>query len=248
MANVSMTVWQVKQARKDVAAGESIQSWATRHNLNYNPVYMAVRGQTWASITDPPPIPKGDLFERRKRQERICGNCGYSYRVGGTTKRCGACYAHLKRHGVERTVKHLHEWRHTRLSKEKLQELWELYESGLSTEAIAENLPFSTETLRRRFAKAGYKLRGNAGKRQRLTAPLVRQLRERHYNDGVPIYVLAAELKNVRYQSVYDAVTWRYWRAAGGPMPPKDTDREKQPCSVCSMLTAHESGKCRFCR
>lgn len=245
MANVSMVVWQVKEARKAVAAGESVQGVADRLKLSYGPVYTAVRGQTWASITNPPPITKGMLLERRKRPMRECQNCGRKYRVGGTTIRCERCSAHWYRHGTERNSKHLHKHPHARLSDAELGELYQRYLTGISTDDLAETLPFSAETLRRRLHGAGYKLRCNAGMKQQLTPSLVRWARERVHLDGVPVNEVAVRL-DMNYQTVYSAVMGMTWRSAGGPLP--ETEGEKRPCLICGLLTAHESGKCRYCR
>lgn len=245
MANVSMKLWQVKEARRAVAAGETVQAVADRLQLNYNPVYMAVRGQTWASIANPPPLRKGVLFERRKRPTRVCQNCGRKYKAGGTVTRCGACYTHWRRHKKERDQKHLHKGHHARLSSDELATLYKKYLKGVSTSALAEELPFSAETLRRRFSEAGYELRGHAGTKQKLTPSLVRWARKRVHQEGVPIYEVVDEL-DANYQTVYSAVMGRTWRSAGGPLP--EPEGEKQPCSVCGLLTTHASGKCRYCR
>lgn len=244
-----MQPWQVKEARRSVLDGDTVQQVANRLRLNRGPVYTAVIGITWSSIHNPPPVPVGLLFERRKRPVRECQNCASSYRVGGTSQRCGPCSTYWYRHGEERPLNHhLRQGRHARLSKKRLAELYKKYQSGLSLEAIAEveDLPFSPETLRRRFVSAGYELRPKAGVHQKLTAPLVRQLRYRHYNDGVPVHLLARELPDVSYLTVYDAVKWKTWRKAGGPMPKEEG--EKRPCAECGLLTTHESGKCCYCR
>jgi hypothetical protein len=245
MSNVSMTPWQVKAARRAVAGGESVKSVARRLRLNYGPVYTAVLGQTWSSITDPPPLAVGDLQQRRKRPSRTCTNCGHGYRKGGTTTRCQACSAHWYRHGSERDPAQLCKWSHARIGRKQLAALWQQYQAGISTDDLAETLPFSAETLRRRFHDAGFELRGNAGTRQKLTPSLARWARERVHLDNVPVYKVAEEI-GVNYMTVYSAVMGHTWRSAGGPLP--EIEGEKRPCSVCEMLTGHESGKCRYCR
>jgi hypothetical protein len=245
MSNVSMAPWQVKAARRAVAGGESVKSVARRLRLNYGPVYTAVRGQTWQSITDPPPVRDGVTSLPRKRPLHICQNCGIEYRTGGTTTRCNACYSHWWKYGTERDPDTVHKHLHARLSRTELRRLWQQYQSGLSIEALADNLPFSAETLRRRFIDAGFCLRGNAGTRQKLTPSLVCWARERVHLDGVPVYEVAKEI-GVHYMTTYTAVMGHSWRAAGGPLPGAAV--EKRPCRVCGMLTGHKGGRCRYCR
>ena len=247
---IVMTPWQVKEARTAAIGGESIRSVSRRLRLKYQTVYQAVRGYTRETITNPPAVEGGVLKigPRRAPLLCVCQNCGRKYhrlKEGGTTTRCNPCYTHWNRHGVERTEEHLHKHSYARLSRRELVALHRSYQNGASVDELAETLPFSAETLRRRFVDAGFDLRGNAGTNQKLTASLVRWARERVHVDGLSVKDVAQELGQ-NYQTVYGAVTGHTWRAAGGPLP--EVEGEKRPCSVCEMLTAHESGKCRYCR
>lgn len=242
MASPLLSVWQVKRARQRAWDGENAKEIAGAIGVNYGPVYNAIRGVTWSSITDPPPLPAGTLMERKRRPVRTCGNCGEEYRKGGTTERCPACYTYLRRHGTERNEHQLRKHPHTRISLERLKEIYREYETGTATDTLAEDLPFSAETLRRRFKENGFELRPRY--KQRLTPGMVRHAREQVHNEGVPIFKVAEEL-GVVYQTLYTAVMGETWRAVGGPLP-DEGEGELTPCENCSVLSKQRL--CRYCR
>lgn len=247
MTKTYMNAQQVKAARERALAGVPVTTVAAEMGLPYSPVYQAIIGKTWSSIHFPPPV-SGEVFkQRRKRPTRICGNCGGAYQVGGTTTRCRACYAHLRRHGAERVTEFLRKHRHARVSKSKLAALYERYRAGASTETLAEGLPFCAETLRRRFVAAGYKMRNNVETKRKLSPGLVRQARRLANVEGVPISKIARQM-GVDYQTIRDAIKGTTWRAAGGPLPEGEAEQGARPCRVCEMLTTHSSGACRYCR
>lgn len=246
VSNISMTVQQVKEARRRAWQGQNVRRTAAEMGLSYGPVYCAVTGKTWASIQNPPPVPAKTVRENVRRPQRTCQNCQRPYRKGGTTTRCSACYAYWRRRGVERAPDLVrgHHYR-TRLSKREVDGLYREYLSGKSLAALAEDLPLSDETLARRFAEAGYPCRASAEYKMKLTPALVRQARRLAYVEGMPVNLIA-ERFGQKYQTVYAAVRGHTWQAAGGPLPAAAT--EKQPCAVCQILTDHPSGVCAFCR
>lgn len=241
---MKMTAAQVKQARRMVLRGSSVEQVSQIFRVDYQVVYNAVRGLTWSSIHTPEPVDKGVLHNRRCRPRRICTNCGESYVRGGTTKRCGKCSTYWYRHGCERRVAHLHKW-HV-VPEEEVSRLYGLYQQGESLSSLAARHAFSDETLSRRFDDMGYAKRGNAGTRQCLSAPLVRQARHLVHEEGARVSDLAVKY-GVNYQTLYTAVIGNTWRAAGGPLPQSE-DETKRPCTHCEMLTGHHSGLCRYCR
>ncbi|MBP8055112.1 MAG: hypothetical protein KA314_04690 [Chloroflexi bacterium] len=250
MANVTMVVWQVKEVRRRCWRGESLKEIAGDMRLNYGPVYRAARGKTWASIVDPPPVPVGMMHTARKhraRRSRKCGNCGANYRAGGTDTRCGGCYAYRHRHGVEKPG-HWNRSTHLKvhhLSEAVLRLLYEQYKAGAPYAVLAEDQPFSAETLRRRFKEAGYVLRDCTGMRRKLTAGLVRQAREMVYNEGKMVSALAQEW-GINYQTLHSAVVGATWQLAGGPLP--NIIGKGKSCCRCGLLTEHPSGYCQYCR
>lgn len=93
--------------------------------------------------------------------------------------------------------------------------LYEKYKSGESLSKIANTLPFSDETLRRRFKTAGFSLRNNGGKRVRLTPQKVRRARGLHYQDGMRVKDIS-ELMGIGYNTIYSAITGATWADVGG--------------------------------
>ena len=240
---VVLVAEEVRKARRQAWRGKSIKGIARDMGHPYGPVWCAVRGTTWSSISRPRPVPNG--LPVRRKLVRVCGNglCGQSYQRGGTTKRCAACTTYWYRHAEERCPEKA---RHAgRIEVSNLDELHKRYEEGDSIKRIAADCPFSEETLRRRFLEAGYSQRNNAGKRQCLVGGQVLQARRLVHNDGWRVCEVV-ELFGINYQTMYGAVMGHTWRAVGGPMPA--TVGEKKGCSRCGVVTAHGSGLCRFCR
>lgn len=246
MANISMTPQQVKTARKLAYDGHNASAIANKLSLNYGPVYCAIVGKTWASIHNPLPVPHSIIQKNARRPERICQNCKRPYRKGGTTTRCGACYNYWNKHGVERNPQTLNKHKHTILTHEQLARLYVRYCNGASMRELAEELPFSEETLRRRFKEAGLGRRTTTQTKQKLTAAIVQQARNLVHEEDMQISHVA-EMYNINYQTMYTAVMGHTWRGAGGALPCND-DAEKRPCTRCEILTQHSSGICRFCR
>jgi hypothetical protein len=243
--NERLTLAQVKEARRRARRGENMKAVAQSMNWSYGPIRCAILGITWSTISDPPPLTKHEINERWQRPWRVCCNCGLSYRVGGTTERCGACYAYWRKYGSEREERFLQKGLHARLSRADVAELYEEYLIVGSVEKVAAGKPFSAETLRRRFHQDGYQLNTSVGLRQRLTAAIVRQARQRYYDEGVRISDMANEL-GVHYQTLHSAVIGATWRHVGGL--PFQADEKAWHCSNCSILTSHHSRLCAYCR
>jgi len=247
--NSTLQVWHVKEARRRAWRGESVRKIAADLKVNYGPVYMAIRGQTWSSIVKPAPVPAGVMFEAKKQRAnapRTCMNCGRCYQKRGTTERCAACYSYLKRHGVDKPDSWdsgLHNRIH--IADNTLERLYEWYKKGMSIEKICETYPLKPETLRRRFRDAGYKMRSHAGTKQQMNEGLVRQARRLVYVEGLKVSEVAKQM-NLKYITVYSAVRGQTWQAVGGLMP--DTGEGSKPCTRCEILTAHPSGLCAYCR
>lgn len=248
MRETLMTSQQVCEARRRAWASDDLSAaqLAREMELPYSVVYCALIGKTWSLITDPKPLPTGLLRKRRRSPIRVCTNCGRCYdTTGGTTIRCGACSHYWYRHGKERPkVIDRSQWQ---LTDRELAALYGRYMKGEGLETIAARLPFSAETLRRRFVAAGLALRERIERRQRLSAALVRRAREIVHIDRVPVAELARSW-GVNYTTLYSAVMGQSWSEAGGPLPGGDLDEEKRPCERCGMLTVHSSGLCQFCR
>lgn len=246
-----MTSQQVCEARRRAWSSEdvSVKQIAGEMNLPYDVVYSAVIGKTWRLITEPAPLPVGLLAERhaerRRNPEGSCLNCGRHFESGVRGGRCGACRAYLNRHGKERPKElERSQWQ---LTDRQLAVLYRRYMAGESLDTLAERLPFSEETLRRRFIEQGLALRSRTEIRQRLNAPLVRRAREIIHVERVPVVDLARAW-GVNYATLYSAVTGATWPEAGGPLPGGDEPDEQKPCVRCEMLTAHPSGLCQYCR
>lgn len=245
-----LKVWQVKEARRRCWNGESAWAVAKDMKTTYGPVYMAVRGTTWSSIAEPPPVPAGVMKKNVKKRAgapRKCRNCHKQYRRQGTTDRCAACYSYLKRHGVDKPS----DWKngvHLRIpiGDKQMAGLYQRYQRGESVQSLCAGIEgLRPETLRRRFREAGYRLRNHAGTSQKMTAALAVQARQLVYVDKMKISEVA-KLLNLNYMTVYSAVKGRTWAAAGGPLP--EVYGHGQPCRKCGILTTRPSGICAFCR
>lgn len=246
MSRKRITARDVKQARTLVWQGWSVKAVAEVIGTAYGPTWCAIRGKTWSSIQQPPPVPGNLLQQRRRRQARTCQNCQKTYRKGGTRQYCNACYLYLFRHGRQRTPANLGKQQRTHITTEQLQRLYRQYQAGLSVEKVARSLAVSTETLRRKFNRAGYAMRSSTFTKQQLHPGLVRQIRILANRDRIPITEIARRV-NLNYQTVYDAASGRTWKQIGGPLP-KLPKQPQQECAGCGLLTAHPSGRCRYCR
>lgn len=244
-----MVPWQVKEARRRAWRKESVKEIAAALGITYGPVYMAIRGQTWSSIVEPPPVPVGVLHDAktiRSQKPRTCINCGCTHRNETNTERCSACYAYLIRHGRDKD-KSWFNGLHKRipLSKRFLAQCYERYQAGDSIETIcADHSQLTPETLRRRLRTSGYQLRKPYESRQRLTSGMVLRARKMVYAEGVKIYEVAHDW-GIKYQTLYDAVVGKTWKTVGG-LP---AGNHARPCDRCEILTeSHPSGLCAFCR
>lgn len=235
MPNITMNVHQVKEARRRAAAGESVPQIAADMGLTYAPVWTAIRGITWSSICDPPPLPS--LPRGSRPLGRRCQNCGdrcYHKTGGRTNGRCRKCRSYYHRHGRERPLGQL-ERKTARLDIDRAARL---YESGKSLEEVAAVLRTSDETIRRRLLDAGVNMRPRS-RYLLLSQDDVCQARYLVYQEGWSIARVVAELHpGVSYQTVYSAVAGYTWRSAPGP----------RPCATCKTITIHQSGYCWNCR
>lgn len=243
MPRPTLGVWKVKEARRRAWLGETPMAIARDMKKSYQAVYTAVRGTTWWSIVDPPAVPVG----YKVTFFRVCTNefCRDLYDGPPNNGICPACYSYRWRNGERRNPEDITPgaW----IEIENFEELKRRYEAGESMEAIVEGQPFSEMTLNRRLHEAGVEVRGNAGIRASLTGALVRQARVMHYEDGMPINEIADHLER-RYITIYDAVKWKTWQAAGGPGEPipDESEEESRKCEHCGLLTTQRL--CRFCR
>lgn len=245
MARAQLTINQVKEARRRVWNGAKISEVAAKLNVNYNVARYAVIGRSWSSIHQPPPVPSHVIQNNLKPPERTCKNCGQRYQKGATTTHCRRCYEHRQRHGTERNEHTLGQALYARITPEQIRHLHRRYIDGASMADLARELPFSKETLRRRFIALKLPLRSRAGTRQQLTPAIVRHARQLAYEKHIPINAIADHY-NIHYQTMYSAITGDTWTNVGG-LPIDDT-APRQPCKQCEILTNHPSGLCQFCR
>lgn len=234
MPNITMNVHQVKEARRRAANGESVPQIAADLGLTYTPVWCAIRGITWSSICDPPPLPS--LPRGSRPLGRKCQNCGHRcyYKTGGRIKgRCRPCYTYHRRHGRERPLGRLNR----KTARLDTSQAARLYQDGKSLETVGSLLRVNPETVRRRLHEAGITMRPR--NRHALDRDDVCQARYLVYQEGWSIARVVAELHpGVSYQTVYSAVAGYTWRSAPGP----------RPCATCETITIHQSGYCWNCR
>lgn len=237
---------QVKAARRAAWQGQKVSDIAKSLSLNYGQTWSAVRGATWSTLTDPPPIPDNYLKSGKKpRPLSICANPNCAKLADGAKGYCQACYTYQHRHGEMRP----HNPRCGRPRKPEdvryLRRLHARHLAGESIEAIAKEIGISGQTLGRHFRSARLPTRKP---NMVLTPDLVQQFRALHYSDNYSIAKIARTF-NINYQTVYGAVTRRTWRhKIGGPLPADDDGDEKTACTRCGVLTAHPLQLCRFCR
>lgn len=223
--------------------GKTVRETAVSMGLNYSPVWTAVRGKTWSSITEPPPVPDGHLNSGRKPNENtVCASCGLDSVQPLTSGLCSACYIYQWRHGQPRPLDARHS-SYIKIDKDQMRRLYGRYCAGEPLSSLASIADCSKETLRRRFVENGLARRGKAGIRQALTADMVRQARHLVHIDGWKISDVA-NLLDITYATVYDAVMWKTWEKAGGAKAIKGA---KIPCARCGLLT-DTPGLCSFCR
>lgn len=234
-----LTIHHVRQARRRVKDGETVAKIARDMGVAYSIVRDAVTGRTWAHVADPAPI--DNVREWRKRPLFVCISCGCQYKKGGTTKRCNRCDRYWRLHKIERGSGTI-DRRHHKFSRGEAKKLYQLYRERGTLAAVAEEQPFSVETLRRAFVRFGYEL-NSAGRTMVLTSGLVHMARHRVHGEGEKIRDVAESI-GVSYATLYAAVMGKTWHKAGGPLPTKGDTR----CRVCQILTDHPSGLCRFCR
>lgn len=241
MTASTLNVTEVKEARRLAWLGEEIRAIAITLGHGYTGVWNAVRGRSWSTVRNPPPVPTAYATV----DFRVCinENCGDLYQGYPKDGLCPACYSYAYRNDGE-----LRGSRRIPLGRQPmdigdLDALYERYLRGESTDAIAEDLDCAPETLRRRFRIGGYEMRENVTRV--LTEAEVVQARVMHYEDGTPISEIAEYLGH-NYMTVLDAVQWRTWRTAGGPMPELEPE-QMHACERCGVQTRHER-LCRYCR
>lgn len=244
MGSISMTTEQVQEARRLAWLGENITDIARAIGKNYGPVWNAVRGVTWSSVHNPPPVP---TFYRVV-QFRACVNhhCGELYQGPPQGGFCQSCYVYARRNNGELRKPNSLPIGRPPMDIGDMEKIYKRYLCGESINTIAADLECSPETLRRRFRRGGYKMRDKTESRRVLTEPAVIQARVMHYEDNVPIFEIAQYLER-NYLTVFDAVKGHTWRTAGGPLPRDQESDELQPCQHCGVLCRHDE-LCRFCR
>ena len=241
MPGALMTVEQVKEARRLAWQGLDFRTIAQQMGVGYQPVRYAVRGKTWASITDPPALSWAEMWAVRRVARRLpCVNCGEESdrRVNG---RCPACHTYFVTKGQEREVRYLYN-RVVRLTEDEVADLYARYLALGSLQAVAADMPFSWMVLRRRFLADGYRMLPG---RRVLNEGLVLQLRDRHYRGGESMSSLARGL-GLGFSTVQAAIRGRTWGHVGG-LPQGAGDGGKRPCSGCGLLTSRLSGLCVYC-
>lgn len=237
MPKTTMNANQVKEARRRAAAGESVPNIAADMGLTYAPVWTAIRGITWSSICDPPPLPS--LPRGSRPLGRKCQNCGHRcyYKTGGRIKgRCRPCYTYHRRHGRERPTKE--PLNRQTAPPVDINRAHQLYQAGGCLAEVANHFGVSSETLRRRFLEANIKRRPKNSK-MHLDKENVCQARQLVWHEGWPVARVVAELHpDVPYTTLYSAIAGYTWRSAPGP----------RPCATCKTITIHQSGYCWNCR
>lgn len=230
-----MNVHQVKEARRRATSGESVPSIAADMGLTYAPVWCAIRGITWSSICNPPPL--ASLPKGVRPSSRSCRNCGQlcHRKSGGRIKgRCRRCHMYHYRHGRERPPGRLNR----KTVPVDTDKAIRLYNGGKSLREVGALLRIDPQTLRRRLHESGVAIRPCS--RHALDCESVTQARHLVYREGWPVSRVADELHpDVSYQTLYSAVTGQTWRNAPGP----------RPCATCrETITIHPSGYCWNCR
>ena len=246
MANITLNAQQVKEARRLAWRGWDITEVAEELDENYGPVWHAVRGKTWASITEPAPVPPGEKPVR----VRVCANpmCGKRYTGPPNKGLCTACYIYEYRYGEMRDPDRLRTGGKVLIPKEQLVALYRRYRKGASVAEVAREIDVCPETLRQRFHEHGLAVRANYEANQQLTPALVEHARRRYYENGEQGVDIAEDL-GVAYTTLMSALQGRTWRTVPG-LPDDvimDGDEETK-CIRCEVLTSHHSGLCRFCR
>lgn len=244
MGKSLLTAAQVKEARRRVMHGDTIQSVADDFNVGYNVARNAVTGNSWSSIHNPPPVPAAVIRRNRRTPERICTNCNKRYRSRQSKKRCNACHQHWWRNGTERTDYTLGKWAHARLTESEIRDLYRRYVAGESMHQLARELPFGRETLRLRFIELGLPRRSGYAHVQQLTAAVVRHARYMAYELGIPHKDIAA-FYDIHPVTMNQAINGHTWKDVGG-LPA--TDGPKVACTNCGLLTTHPSRLCQYCR
>lgn len=237
-----LTRYQVAEGRRRAAQGQTIRQIARDLEAEYQYLWNAIRGKTFAWLKKPPPIPVGtpvpDVIY-------TCANpnCGEQF-PPGHGRLCGACTAYLWRHGRHRDPNTPHSNHYIKIPQTRLKALYRRYLAGESLESLAETTHYSAETIRRRFHEYDLPLADtNAGRRQVLTASLVRSLRHLAHKENRPVSELANQY-HLNYQTCYSAVMGHTWRSAGGPLP--EPESKQTPCRHCGLLS--QQPICRFCR
>lgn len=244
MANIHLTLPEVQDARRRAWLGDQVKDIAADMGHTYAVIWNAVRGKSWATVRNPPPVPS----DYEPVILRVCINthCGDLYKGYPHDGLCQACYSYARRNDGEMRVPDAIPIGRRPMDIGDLDALYKRYRRGESTDAIAADLDCSPETLRRRFRQAGYEMRDNTAHNRVLTEAEVRQARVLYYEDELPVNEIA-EYLGQNYLTVFDAVKWKTWRTAGGPRPEDERGDEAHPCPECGMLTSHE-GVCRYCR
>lgn len=243
MAKPHLIAEQVKEARRRAWAGESVKEIALDLGVAYNVVWWAIRGISWRSIKEPPPLPQGML--QKLYPARRCRNpkCRQVMAKGEhlADGLCPACY-HWRLRNPGRQRDPADPRREQRIQIPDLADLYRRYRAGASVAELVEGREFSAETLRRRFVESAHQRRANTEHIRRLTPGKVEWARRLHYEDGWPISEVAERL-GCNYMTLYDAVVGKTWRHAGGPLPAlKPSCR----CRRCGILTTQ--AVCHFCK
>lgn len=246
MGNIHLTLPEVKEARRRAWLGDQVKDIAADMGHSYAVIWTAVRGKTWSTVHNPPAVPS----DYAPIVFRVCVNehCGDLYQDHPMGGLCQACYSYKWRNDGRMRVPDEIPLGRKPMDIGDLDALYRRYLQGESTDAIAEDLACSPQTLRRRFRlDPRYEMRENTAHNRVLSEAEVAQARTMYYDDDMPINEIADYLGH-NYLTVFDAVKWKTWRTAGGPMPEDAApeDGGLHPCERCGVQTAHRL--CRYCR
>ena len=236
-----LTIQQVREARRLVWQGKTVREAARLIGGKYGPVRCAVRGETWYSVRNPPAVSSDDLVALRRKYRLRCRICQSKRYVGYLSNgRCQACDRYWRRHGAERSQRLL--YKRYKIPETEVRELHRRHLDGQSLAVLAEERPFSAETLRRWFHELGLAVQERWAHHQRLTEGMVRVARQLHYEDGWQVSQVADHL-GVNYHTVRCAILGDTWAHVGG-LP---VVGEGVACSGCGLLTERPSGICGWC-
>jgi RNA polymerase subunit RPABC4/transcription elongation factor Spt4 len=233
--NVSLTIHQVRRARRLAADGRPVRQIATEMGVAYDVLWMAVRGRTWKHLTDPPPV-------GRVLIAAVCTSCGNP--TSRNRRLCDTCRYWRKQYGLPRRPPEAPPYRKRVLGDEaEIRRLYEEYKRTESIRVVAEMSGYRLALLHKRFRELGLDTR--LGVRPKLTEGQVVVARQMVARGEKSTRQLAREW-GVPIAALYAAVSGETWRHVGGLA--ENPEREKRPCARCEILTDEKDGVCPYCR